>query len=110
MKFVTKVEIKRNFYIARSRIRGDYLIRVNGGSTEKIDQMDNQMQKVKWSQTISANVRESAVSQESRVVQSSPVEPGPVYLCCYFRPGQFPPAIILSQKTGHKTEQEGHNC
>ena len=41
MKFVRKVEIKRNFYIAGSRIRGEYLIRVNGGSTEKIDQMDN---------------------------------------------------------------------
>ena len=44
MKFVTKVEITRNFYIARSSVRGDYLIRVNGGSTEKIDQMDNQME------------------------------------------------------------------
>ena len=55
-KFVTKVEIKRNFCIARSRIRGDYLVvvRVNGGSTEKNDQRDNQMQKAKWSQTISS--------------------------------------------------------
>ena len=36
MKFVTKVEITRNFYIARSSVRGDYLIRVNGGSIEKL--------------------------------------------------------------------------
>ena len=32
MKFVTKVKIKKYFYIARSRIRGEYLIRVNGGN------------------------------------------------------------------------------